>query len=187
MGDPELSEPSADDSPPPAALKGIPTDAVQAFQPSPSPQSSGDETSPNLDGTAGRRRSCIKRGSVSELGAKTVSWADDQELNNQLSRYASAAHDAQASGMFQVSFLFRMLNESFRSGRQWEEIREIYLEQISGLEALQLQVQEGLDSLKSESEHLQRVDDTIRHQREQLRLTFDEFERKQSVFNERGQ
>lgn len=71
-------------------------------------------------------------------------------------------------------------------GRRWEEIREIYLEQISGLENLQSQVKEGLESLKTESEHLQRVDDTIRRQREQLRHTFDEFERKQSLFNEKG-
>jgi len=37
-----------------------------------------------------------------------------------------------------------------------------------------------------ESEHLQHVDDTIRRQREQLRNTFDEFERKQEIFNEKG-
>ncbi|KXN90065.1 hypothetical protein AN958_05070 [Leucoagaricus sp. SymC.cos] len=136
--------------------------------PPPLPVILRDETSsPNPDGTVRRRRSCIKRGSVSELGAKTVSWADDQELDNQVSRYASAARDAQVSG------------------RQWEEIREIYLEQISGLENLHLQVQEGLESLKTESENLQRVDDTIRRQREQLRTTFDEFERKQNLFNEK--
>lgn len=74
----------------------------------------------------------------------------------------------------------------YDSGRQWEEIREIYLEQISNLEALQLQVQDGLECLKSESEHLQHVDGTIRRQREKLRLTFNELERKQSAFNERG-
>lgn len=47
-------------------------------------------------------------------------------------------------------------------------------------------MQEGIESLKIESEHLQRVDDTIRRQREQLRSTFDEFERKQDIFNEKG-
>ncbi|KAF9453855.1 hypothetical protein P691DRAFT_657472 [Macrolepiota fuliginosa MF-IS2] len=146
LGDPELPESSVGDSPPPPIPK---------------------DTSPNPSGSVRRRRSCIKRNSVSELGAKTVSWADDQELDNQVSRYASAARDAQTSG------------------RRWEEIREIYLEQITGLETLQLQVQEGLESLKTESEHLQRVDDTIRRQREQLRLTFDDFERKQGLFNEK--
>jgi len=80
----------------------------------------------------------------------------------------------------------RYLLKVDRSGRRWEEIREIYLEQISGLEALQSQVQEGIESLKMESEHLQHVDDTIRRQREQLCNTFDEFERKQEIFNEKG-
>ncbi len=71
-------------------------------------------------------------------------------------------------------------------GRKWEEIRGIYLEQISGLEILQAQVQDGLENLKTESEHLKRIDDTIHRQREQLRLTFDEFERKQTFFNDKG-
>ncbi|KAJ3569776.1 hypothetical protein NP233_g4834 [Leucocoprinus birnbaumii] len=169
LGESEFTESSIAESPPPPAPKEVPVVPEQPAQSSsPSPQSSGDETSsPNPNGTVSRRRSCIKRGSVSELGAKTVSWADDQEFGSQLSRYTSAAQDAQASG------------------RRWEEIREIYLEQITGLENLQLQVQEGLENLKTESEHLQRVDDTIRLQREQLRATFDEFERKQNVFNEK--
>lgn len=47
-------------------------------------------------------------------------------------------------------------------------------------------MQDGLECLKSESEHLQHVDGTIRRQREKLRLTFDELERKQSAFSERG-
>ncbi|KAF5356083.1 hypothetical protein D9756_003731 [Leucocoprinus leucothites] len=166
LGDSEFPESSVSDSPPPPAPKEVPIGQDQL--PQSSPQSSGDETSsPNPTGSVTRRRSCIKRGSVSELGAKTVSWADDQELGNHLSRFASAAEDAQTSG------------------RRWEEIREIYLEQISGLENLQLQVREGLENLKTESEHLQRVDDTIRRQREQLRSTFDEFERKQCLFNEK--
>ncbi|EKM83912.1 hypothetical protein AGABI1DRAFT_103959 [Agaricus bisporus var. burnettii JB137-S8] len=163
LGDPELPESLSDDSPPPAPLKDITADEIpRSAQSSPS----GDDTSPNPNGVA-RRRSCIKRGSVSELGGKTVSWADDQELHNQMSRYTSVVRDAQASG------------------HQWEEIRDIYLEQISSLEALQLQVQDGLECLKSESEHLQHVDGTIRRQRERLRLTFDELERKQSAFSER--
>lgn len=44
-----------------------------------------------------RRPSCIKRNSMSEF--KTVSWADNNELlDNQFSKYASAAREAQASG-----------------------------------------------------------------------------------------
>lgn len=93
-GDPELPESSLGDTPPPPPLKDIPADEVpRSAQSSPS----GDDTSPNPNGVA-RRRSCIKRASVSELGAKTVSWADNQELKNQMSRYTSVMRDAQASG-----------------------------------------------------------------------------------------
>lgn len=40
--------------------------------------------------------SCIKRNSINEF--KTVSWADNQEWDTQVDRYASAAREAQASG-----------------------------------------------------------------------------------------
>lgn len=98
LGDPELPESSSGGTPPPLESRDIPTDTtIQA--PQTSPLSSGDETSsPDPSGTVRRRRSCIKRGSFSEIGAKTVSWADDHELGNQVSRFASAARDAQASG-----------------------------------------------------------------------------------------
>jgi hypothetical protein len=96
LGDSELSESSVGDSPPPSVPRDVPAELGQL--PQSSPPSSGDETSPNPSGTISRRRSCIKRGSVSELGGKTVSWADDQDLDSQVSRYASAARDAEASG-----------------------------------------------------------------------------------------
>lgn len=44
-----------------------------------------------------RRRSCIKRSSIGDF-SKTVSWADNQDLAEQVSRYASLAREAQASG-----------------------------------------------------------------------------------------
>jgi len=43
------------------------------------------------------RRSCIKRPSIGEF-PKTVSWADEAELEIQLSKYADAAKEAQLSG-----------------------------------------------------------------------------------------
>ena len=43
-----------------------------------------------------QRPSCIKRNSLSEF--KTVSWADNQEWDTQVDKYASAAREAQASG-----------------------------------------------------------------------------------------
>ncbi|KAG5649899.1 hypothetical protein H0H81_001560 [Sphagnurus paluster] len=114
-----------------------------------------------------RRPSCIKRSSTAEL-SKRVSWADNQDLANQVSKYASAAREAQASG------------------RKWEEIRDIYMEQMAGLEVLHLQVAQSLEHLRSESEHLKRADETIQLQRETLRSTFQEFERKQLHFQAKG-
>lgn len=56
------------------------------------------------------RRSCIKRASIGDL-VKTVSWADNQELDQQVSKYASAARSAQASGLSTVPcfFIFYLL------------------------------------------------------------------------------
>ncbi|PPR05706.1 hypothetical protein CVT26_008947 [Gymnopilus dilepis] len=111
-----------------------------------------------------RRPSCIKRNSTGDF--KTVSWADNNELDNQFSKYSSAAREAQASG-------------------KWDEVRVLYLEQIAGLENLHLQVKEGLEHLRSETDHLQRIDETIRRQRGILDATFKEFEQKQALFQEK--
>jgi len=69
---------------------------------------------------------------------------------------------------------------------KWEEVRVLYLEQIAGLESLHLQVKEGLEHLRSETDHLQRIDETIRKQRGALDATFQEFEQKQTLFQEKG-
>lgn len=115
-----------------------------------------------------RRRSCIKRTSIGDI-PKTVSWADETEFENRLSIYANAAKDAQLSG------------------RKWEEIREIYLEQMSSLDALQEQVSQGLTNLRLESEHLERVEKTISQQRDAMRATFQDLEQKQSLFKSKVQ
>lgn len=44
-----------------------------------------------------RRPSCIKRTSTGDF-AKTVSWADDRDLGDQVANYAAVAREAQASG-----------------------------------------------------------------------------------------
>jgi len=62
----------------------------------------------------------------------------------------------------------------------------LYLEQIAGLENLHLQVKEGLEHLRSETDHLQRIDETIRAQRGALDATFQEFEQKQALFQSKG-
>jgi hypothetical protein len=113
-----------------------------------------------------RRPSCIKRNSLTEF--KTVSWADNQEWDSQVDNYAAAAREAQASG-------------------KWDQVRVLYLEQITGLENLHIQVKEGLEHLRSETDHLQRIDEMIRKQRSILDVTFQEFEQKQTLLQEKVQ
>jgi len=135
------------------------------------PDSSSEDSVGALqpDGTTvRRRRSCIKRPSIGEI-PKSVSWADEADWETQIFKYANAAKDAQLSG------------------RKWEEIREIYLEQMSSLDSLQEQVSQGLANLLIESEHLERVEKTISQQREALRATFQDLEQKQSLFQSKVQ
>ncbi|KAF6766072.1 hypothetical protein DFP72DRAFT_865491 [Ephemerocybe angulata] len=112
-----------------------------------------------------RRRSCIKRSSMSDL-VKRVSWSDAQDLDQQVSRYAAAAKHAQSSGT-------------------WSEVRTLYLEQIYALNRLHEQVREGLDSIRVESDHLLRVEATIQRQRDSLEGTFKDFESKHTQFQEK--
>lgn len=76
-------------------------------------------------------------------------------------------------------------NLSIYTGK-FEEVRQLYLDQIAGLENLHLQVKEGLEHLRSETDHLQRIDETIRKQRSALDATFQDFEQKQTLFREKG-
>ncbi|KAF9015125.1 hypothetical protein BDQ17DRAFT_1340520 [Cyathus striatus] len=114
-----------------------------------------------------RRRSCIRRNSVDGV-AKTVSWADDQEWDQQLSKYASTARAIQASG-------------------KWDEVRVLYAEQMDGLESLHNQVRQGLEQLCSETKHLLNIEETIRGQRETLQTTFRDLEQKQGLLKEKVQ
>jgi len=140
-----------------------PDDPVQQLA---SPQDAQDQQ-PNVAESSSRRpQSCIKRNSLGEF--KTVSWADNQEWDAQVDNYAAAAREAQASG-------------------KWEQVRVLYLEQIAGLENLHIQVKEGLEHLRSETDHLQRIDETIRKQRSILDVTFQEFEQKQTLLQEKVQ
>ncbi len=68
-----------------------------------------------------------------------------------------------------------------------EEVRKLYQDQVSGLEDLHAQVREGLDHLRLETTHLQRIEETIRQQREALGAGFQEFEQKQALFQVKGQ
>lgn len=114
-----------------------------------------------------RRRSCIKGAGIGDL-VKTVSWADDGGLAEQVSKCSSANRDVHASG------------------RKWEEIRDIFVGQMAGLELLQQEVEKSLEHIRSESEHLMRTDETLRRQRSILQLTFQELERKQTLLQAKG-
>ncbi|KAG5352264.1 hypothetical protein C0989_003012 [Termitomyces sp. Mn162] len=111
-----------------------------------------------------RRPSCIKRSNTT----KRVSWVDDQDLDAQVFRYASVTREIQVPGL------------------KWEKLRDIYTEQMLGLETLHRQVEESLEHLRSESEHLRRADEILKSQRETLRATFEEFEQQQLRFQAKG-
>ncbi|GLB36117.1 hypothetical protein LshimejAT787_0304050 [Lyophyllum shimeji] len=155
--------------PPSTLADPDPADSPPEPEPSkPTTQAPTTQETAVQKGEVRRRPSCIKRSSTGDL-AKRVSWADHHDLEGQVSKYASVAREAQASG------------------RKWEEIRDIYLEQMSGLEILHQQVEQSLEHLRLESEHLERADETIRLQRELLRSTFQEFQRKQLRFQAKVQ
>ncbi|TFK77136.1 hypothetical protein BDN72DRAFT_830303 [Pluteus cervinus] len=102
-----------------------------------------------------RRRSCIKRNSIGDL-AKTVSWADDRNLDQ-----ARVLQDAQTSKL------------------KWEEVRDVYTKQMTGLDTLQNQVTDNLSQLRIEVEQLEKLDSTLRQQRETIRQTFKDLEQNQ--------
>ncbi|KAJ8514707.1 hypothetical protein ONZ45_g7782 [Pleurotus djamor] len=108
------------------------------------------------------RRSCIKR-TASGDNLKTVSWADDP-MASQLTKYANAAREAQDSG------------------RQWEELRDMYTDQIHGLDALHLHVVQGLDRIRLETERLRGIEDAIMAQRRQIIDSCRALEVKQAEF-----
>ena len=60
------------------------------------------------------------------------------------------------------------------------------MEQVTGLDALHEQVVQGIDNLRIESEHLERVEKAIVQQRETLRSTFQNLEQKQSLLQSKG-
>ncbi|KAG6814064.1 hypothetical protein H0H92_003111 [Tricholoma furcatifolium] len=141
----------------------------------PEPDSESERESPErvepafavvANGELRRRPSCIKRSSTN---FKRVSWADTPDLEAQVSKYTSIAREVQASGL------------------KWEEIRDTYVEQMLGLEALHQQVGESIEHLRSESEHLKRTDEAIKTQKEMLYATFQDFERKQIQFQAKVQ
>ena len=108
------SDAAALDQPRPSSSEpSLPNASNVAVHGSQSPASSSQESIASVepDATAeptehrlSHQRSCIKRSSI---GAKTVSWADEAELENQLSKYAQAAKDVQLPGqLFPVTLSY---------------------------------------------------------------------------------
>ncbi|PFH54438.1 hypothetical protein AMATHDRAFT_23 [Amanita thiersii Skay4041] len=162
--------------------------------PTNSSENSAGENQPTKGADGGQirhRRSCIKRSSIDNI-TKTVSWADEPGWGNQLSKYTKAAKEAQSSGeyLFTPSAVFCLTQGPvwvLKTGRKWEEIRLIYLDQMEGLDSLYEQVGQGLNNLRIESEQLQRVEKAIVEQRETLRTAFQDLEQKQTLFQAKVQ
>ena len=167
-------------SPIPPEISGINTSRQDG---STSPDSNPDVTKADRPSLA-RQPSRIKKTSISEL-AKNVSWVDGQELDKQIARYAAAAKQAQSAGELQRSHHFFLLEFIIVAGT-WNEVRKLYFEQLRGLHNLHEQVCEGLDQLRTETEHLQRVEESVRRQREMLKASFADFENKYSQFQGKG-
>ncbi|TRM65965.1 hypothetical protein BD626DRAFT_194837 [Schizophyllum amplum] len=100
------------------------------------------------------RRSSFKRQNAE---FKTVSWALDND-ECELSDYLEKAREAHASG------------------RDWAEVRVVYLEQMNALRTLHDQVYSTLSRLSSETDHLQELDSAIKKQLSSLQSSFDAFE-----------
>jgi len=58
---------------------------------------------------------------------------------------------------------------------------------MNGLENLQGQVKSGMENIRLEAEQLQRINETIRLQRESLEHSFHEFEQKYTLFHDKGE
>ncbi|KAJ8702545.1 hypothetical protein PTI98_001252 [Pleurotus ostreatus] len=127
------------------------------------PEEGGSPSNKYIPPPLRTRRSCLKRApSVDNL--KTVSWADDRDLTNQLTKYTNAVKEAEDSG------------------RQWQDM---YTEQMNALDSLHNHVIEGLERIRLEAEYLRGVEETIATQRRALEVRHTEFQGKvQNAFQE---
>ncbi|KAL1713263.1 hypothetical protein EV715DRAFT_296239 [Schizophyllum commune] len=62
------------------------------------------------------------------------------------------------------------------AGREWTEVRVVYLEQMNALRTLHEQVYSTLTRLSSETDHLSQLDSAIKKQLASLQSSFDAFE-----------
>lgn len=72
------------------------------------------------------------------------------------------------------------------TGNHWDEARNVYEEQLSNLDNLHRQVEEGMVRLRLEMQQLQKVDESIIVQKATLQRSFSEMEQTQAVFLAKG-
>ncbi|KAK1233035.1 hypothetical protein PQX77_003838 [Marasmius sp. AFHP31] len=112
------------------------------------------------------RRSCIRRSSTGD-SVKTVSWADDRELTDRITKFTSAAQEA---GTVDT---------------EWEDVRQVYVHHMDKLDGLENQVQATLSRLEAETASLRTVCEGIREEKVALQQVVHEFGQKHNNYREK--
>ncbi|KAI0082309.1 hypothetical protein K474DRAFT_1655693, partial [Panus rudis PR-1116 ss-1] len=123
---------------------------------------------PNLP----RRRSSLKKcGSTSRLSivsqTKSVTWAMDKDWEDQMSRYARAAAEAEAAA------------------QDLDEVRVMYHDHVADMKAICRDIAEAVDHLPLEGEMLHRKQFAVHRQEERLLETADLVERKEMLYRDK--
>jgi hypothetical protein len=139
----------------PAGILSDPSEEQSTPPEGDSPTPEDDDSKPKLR----RRRSCIKRPD-SVMESKTVSWAVTPEVSADIEKYVEAAA------------------EMDNSGPKYEEMRMSYLGHVDGLDALHTNVAESLERLRAETAHLETLQQEILLQKEKLKVSFENMEKK---------
>lgn len=69
-------------------------------------------------------------------------------------------------------------------GKDWEEVQAVYNEQIERLSTLGDQVEQSLERLRRETNHLEQVKQDIMDQRGQLDVTFQDLKRTRARYSQ---
>lgn len=137
------------------------------FTASPETSSPEDDTlDPLMRPKLSRRRSILKRSSISEM-VKTVSWADSGALAEQIA--AGAISQEAAAGISQL-----------------EPVRVAYQEQMETLDFFEKTVLTSLEKLRLDVTRLEEVEATLGEQKLNLSGAFEAFEAKRIKFREQG-
>lgn len=69
---------------------------------------------------------------------------------------------------------------------EWEDMRQRYLTQMSGLHKVRLEVGKSLDRLRRETERLQQQEGFMREEEDRLKFTYEQLENKQAEYRIKG-